>query len=48
MVRLRENTQQPLTRHAVTTVLPCAALPTATIMKHDVIVIVAKGKETAP
>jgi hypothetical protein len=42
MVRLRENTYKHLTRHAVTTVPVCAALPTAAIM------IVAKEKETAP
>jgi hypothetical protein len=48
MVRLGENTHKHLTRHAVTTVPVCAALPTATIRLHVVMMIVAKGKETAP
>jgi hypothetical protein len=48
MVRFRENTHQQLTRHAVTMLLVCAALPTAAIRTHAVMTIVAKGKETAP
>jgi hypothetical protein len=48
MVRLRENTQQHLTRHAVTALPVCAALPAAAIWTYVAIMIVAKGKETAP
>jgi hypothetical protein len=48
MVRSRENTHKHLVRHAVTTVLVRAALPTPTIKLHVMIMVVGQRKEAAP
>lgn len=48
MVRVRENTQKHLTRHAVTTLLVRAALPITTIKQHAMIMVVDQRKEAAP
>lgn len=48
MVQCRENTQQSLKRHAVTTVLVCAAVPVRAIRMRAAIVIALAGKEAAP
>ena len=47
MVRRRENTQQSLKRHAVTTVLVCAAAAGAIRMRAAIAIALA-GKEAAP
>jgi hypothetical protein len=47
MVRVRENTQKYVTRHAVTWLLVRAALP-ATTTKHVMIMVVDQRKEAAP
>jgi hypothetical protein len=48
MVRLRENTHKPWTRHDVTTLLVRAARPTTTIRLHATVMVVGKRKEAAP
>jgi len=48
VVQIRENTQKPLTRHAVTRVLVRAALPASTIKVSAVIMMVGRRKEAAP
>ncbi|MCX5645377.1 MAG: hypothetical protein NTZ17_11990 [Phycisphaerae bacterium] len=45
MVRIREHKHKRLTRHAVATVLVCAALPAGMIAT---IMIVARKKEATP
>ena len=48
MVRSREYTQKHSTRHAVTTLLVRAALPTSTIKVPVMGMIVGRRKEAAP
>jgi hypothetical protein len=48
MVRRREDTHNPLTRHAVTTLLVRAALPATTVKQHVMIMVVGIRKEAAP
>jgi hypothetical protein len=48
MVLSRDNAQKHLKRHAVTTVLVCAAVPVGAIRMRAAIVIALAGKEAAP
>jgi len=48
MVQIRENTHRASIRHAVTTLILCAALPAIVVKRHVMVMVAGNRKEAAP